>query len=909
MEGISKEELRIQYDSLENKPQMGFQILLSNIYFLLTKGIVTNQIIGSSGNSFMLKCNQKTPNGIIILTVRAIMVNSYSTLSNAVELYENQVDIKYVSEYIQVYDSFCYNKNDEVMNYVRRGFYRYTIDEMYKLNSSFKGQGVLNRFDLIQKWIDQLIEALSLLHERGLYHGGVKASNIFVDENSNQIRIIDYGFYSSHVNLMNQNYSKDVYTPLVFNELANSFDQKRFNDIYALIILIYQMAFGFDNSHYQIKQLQKGITFNDEDDGRDHESDDTYEFKLRIIKLVNKIVCKAALGTEEQRKKITLFYVSDVLQQKRNVESFQNSPKHIAETLQVFDNGQKVVISSERVLAAAQPQQQNYDGDSKTDYTQEELYLQEMIYQQQKQHEQEQKQIQQQIYSNENLTLQQKIDVYKKLDYEKYQHSSSQNSTSNILSPEKNQAVISPLFQVNQSHQLMSEIQEQQVKIENYEKEKQYINPVEQEQKLDQILQMHRQEKDLIINQQNSDQINSTALDKQNSNLVQGFLQDNKIIKSCFDFNSPINTQPTSISQHIRTYSSAVYDHAPNSAQIVENPEKIQVTQETKPDEIDTQQNKILEEKYEDFWVIDLSHKNSVQRGADYHPSKYQEQIKQAQLKQQQNEIEDIYTQVNQRSNQKMTIQQTLLKQIEQFDKQQQQQQQQQPEKTIQQTAFQQDSHKDISTSQNCEIKTPYMSTEQILSNSQENQIIRFPNGAIQYEGQIQSGQKNGYGVLYNCNGTKMYEGSFKDDFYHGFGMEYYENGQILHQGNFEKGLLNGFAKTFYKNGSLCYEGDYVEGICHGNGTKYDESSSNFQQGQYQNGKMIGVHKKYQQNGQIIFETNFKNNKRDGKSIEYHQQGGISFEGTYKNGKKMNGIEYDHDGNKIHEGDYEQYEF
>ncbi|KAL4449318.1 hypothetical protein ABPG74_015700 [Tetrahymena malaccensis] len=903
MEGISKEELRIQYDSLENKPQMGFQILLSNIYFLQTKGIVTNQIIGSSGNSFMLKCNQKTPNGIVILTVRAIMVNSYSTLSNAVELYENQVDIKYVSEYIQVYDSFCYNKNDEVINYIRRGFYRYTIDEMYKLNSSFKGQGVLNRFDLIQKWISQLIEALSLLHERGLYHGGVKASNVFVDENSNQIRLIDYGFYSSHLNLINQNYCKDVYTPSVFNELANTFDQKKFNDIYALIILIYQMAFGFDNSHFQIKQLQKGITFNEDDDGRDHDLDDTYEFKLRIIKLVNKIVCKAALGTEEQRRKITLFYVSDVLQQIRNVESFQNSPKHIAETLQVFDNGQKVIISSERVLAA-QPQQQNVDGDSKTDYTQEELYLQEMIYQQQKQQEQEQKQIQKQIYSNENLTLQQKIDVYKKLDYEKYQHSSSQNSSSNILSPEKiNQAVISPLIQVNQSHQLMSEIKQQQIKIEEDEKEKQYINPVEQEQKLDQILQMHKQERDLIINQQNSNQINSTALDKQNSNLVKDCPIENQIVKSCFDFSSQLNTQPTSVTQHIRNSSSAVYDYIPNFAQMIENPEKTQAAQNTKPEEINTQQNQILEEKYEDFWVIDLSHKNSVQRGTDQHPRKYQEQIKQAQLKQKNNEIEDIYTQANQRLNQKMTIQQTLLKQIEQFDIKQQQ-----PEKLNQQ-GFQQNSKKEISTSQSCEIRTSNMSTEQIFSNSQDNQIIRFPNGAIQYEGQIQNGQKNGIGVLYNSNGNKMYEGSFKDDIYHGFGMEFYENGSILHSGNFEKGLLNGFAKTFYKNGSLCYEGDYVEGICHGNGTKYDENSTSFQQGQYQNGKMIGVHKKYQQNGQIIFEANFKNNKRDGKSIEYHPQGSISFEGTYKNGKKTNGVEYDQDGNKIHEGDYEQYEY
>ncbi|KAL4498632.1 hypothetical protein ABPG72_019750 [Tetrahymena utriculariae] len=900
MEGISKEELRIQYDSLENKPQMGFQILLSNIYFLQTKGIVTNQIIGSSGNSFMLKCNQKAPNGIIILTVRAVMVNNYSSLSNAVELYENQVDIKYVSEYIQVYDSFCYNKGDEVMNYVRRGFYRYTIDEMYKLNSSFQGQGVLNRFDLIQKWITQLIEALTLLHERGLYHGGIKASNVFVDENSNQIRLIDFGFYTSHVNLINQNYFKDLYTPSVLNELANTFDQKKFNDIYALIILIYQMAFGFDNSHSQIKQLQKGITFNEDDDGRDHDLDDTYEFKLRIIKLVNKIVCKAALGTEEQRKRITLFYVSDVLQQIRNVESFQNSPKHIAETLQVIDNNQKVIISNERALAT-QPQQQSYDSDSKTDYTQEELYLQEMIYQQQNQNEQEQKQIQQQIYSNENLTLQQKVDVYKKLDYEKYQHSSSQNSSSNVLSPEKiNQAVISPLLQVNQSHQFMSELKEQQIKTQNYENEKQYINPIEQELKLDLILQMHKQEKDQIINQQSSDQINSTALDKQNSNFAKDCLKENQNIKSCHDLYSPIKTQPTSASQRIRTNFSAVYDHVLGFAQIIENPEKTQVTQNTKPEELN---NKMLEEKYEDFWVIDLSHKNSVQRGADYHPSKYQEQIKQAQQKQQNNEIEDIYTQINQRSNQKMTIQQTLLKQIEQLEKKQQQ-----PEKLTQQV-FQQDSKKEVSTSQSCEIKPQYMSIEQILTNSQENQIIKFPNGAIQYEGQMQNGQKNGYGVLYNQSGTKMYEGRFKDDIYHGYGMEFYENGLILHSGNFENGLLNGFAKTFYKNGNLCYEGDYVEGICHGNGTKYDESSASFQQGQYQNGKMIGVHKKYQQNGQIIFETNFKNNKRDGISIEYHPQGGISFEGTYKNGKKINGIEYDQDGNKIHEGDYEQYDY
>lgn len=86
------------------------------------------------------------------------------------------------------------------------------------------------------------------------------------------------------------------------------------------------MCFGFDNTYHLIKQLQQGITFNENDDDREFSNDDDYEYKFRVIKLVNKIICKAALGTEEQRKKITLTYISEILEQTRNVESFQNSP-------------------------------------------------------------------------------------------------------------------------------------------------------------------------------------------------------------------------------------------------------------------------------------------------------------------------------------------------------------------------------------------------------------------------------------------------------------------------------------------------------------------------------------------------------------------------------------------------------
>jgi len=83
------------------------------------------------------------------------------------------------------------NSQDEIMNFIRKSFFRNSLDNLYRLNCS---NGLFDHFDMIRKWILELLESVCLLHERGLAHGGIKASNIFVNQDTNKIYLTDFGF-------------------------------------------------------------------------------------------------------------------------------------------------------------------------------------------------------------------------------------------------------------------------------------------------------------------------------------------------------------------------------------------------------------------------------------------------------------------------------------------------------------------------------------------------------------------------------------------------------------------------------------------------------------------------------------------------------------------------------------------
>lgn len=70
------------------------------------------------------------------------------------------------------------------------------------------------------------------------------------------------------------------------------------------------------------------------------------------------------------------------------------------------------------------------------------------------------------------------------------------------------------------------------------------------------------------------------------------------------------------------------------------------------------------------------------------------------------------------------------------------------------------------------------------------------------------------------------------------FTEKYYPDGILQYEGNVQNGIPNGYGKMYYPSGMLQYEGMWANGVYHGKGTLYDE-----QGGQVYNGEWVNGHK------------------------------------------------------------------
>ena len=215
-----------------------------------------------------------------------------------------------------------------------------------------------------------------------------------------------------------------------------------------------------------------------------------------------------------------------------------------------------------------------------------------------------------------------------------------------------------------------------------------------------------------------------------------------------------------------------------------------------------------------------------------------------------------------------------------------------------------------------------------IDSNIQNAIILKYENNIKKYEGNIEDGEYEGRGKLYNESGEMIYKGFFKKGKYEGFGKEYEKN-KLIYIGFFKNGYYEGNG-TIYKNNLKIYEGHFLDGY-QGVGIVYFEgkkvSKMMYKNGEplqkgylilYENNKIIysGLSSGYNplegknltiynKKGYKIYKGDFNNYKYNGYGILYFENSNnIYFNGNFEENNFIDGILYDLDGNKTYEGKF-----
>lgn len=92
---------------------------------------------------------------------------------------------------------------------------------------------------------------------------------------------------------------------------------------------------------------------------------------------------------------------------------------------------------------------------------------------------------------------------------------------------------------------------------------------------------------------------------------------------------------------------------------------------------------------------------------------------------------------------------------------------------------------------------------------------ISWPSGAI-YEGELKSGQMDGFGTFIGSNGDS-YSGSWKSNQKHGYGQKRYANGD-LYEGYWKQNLQGGQGRYIWKYSGDEYIGQWKKGKISGRG-------------------------------------------------------------------------------------------
>ena len=117
-------------------------------------------------------------------------------------------------------------KDDKFCGFTMEFLKASTIDELFQKVPKRKKD-----FDRLKRILLNILDAISLLHSRGIIHGDLKPSHIFIDEDDN-IKIIDPG------------YDPDIITPLYAAPEAIMGEPSEASDIYSIGIILYETITG-----------------------------------------------------------------------------------------------------------------------------------------------------------------------------------------------------------------------------------------------------------------------------------------------------------------------------------------------------------------------------------------------------------------------------------------------------------------------------------------------------------------------------------------------------------------------------------------------------------------------------------------------------------------------------------------
>ena len=192
-----------------------------------------------------------------------------------------------------------------------------------------------------------------------------------------------------------------------------------------------------------------------------------------------------------------------------------------------------------------------------------------------------------------------------------------------------------------------------------------------------------------------------------------------------------------------------------------------------------------------------------------------------------------------------------------------------------------------------------------------------YPNGNVQFEGQLVKNIKEGFGIEYfdtNNDNRIKYEGLFKNDLYHGKGQnklyhmlyglcfcgEFYEgqplNGKEIeyyNQNNVKKevwlknGVIHGeWNKFWFANGYLEWEGRMVDGKRNGRGKEYYKRGKHLKYcgGYYEDTQYGEFVKCYDSNGKLKYHGTFVEGKPYGFGRGFYANGQIRYIGPAHDG-------------------------
>lgn len=139
-----------------------------------------------------------------------------------------------------------------------------------------------------------------------------------------------------------------------------------------------------------------------------------------------------------------------------------------------------------------------------------------------------------------------------------------------------------------------------------------------------------------------------------------------------------------------------------------------------------------------------------------------------------------------------------------------------------------------------------------------------YKSKEIKYMGDLVDGMAHGYGVKYKKGRVLEYRGEFQNNYFHGKGQKYKYYG-IIYEGEFDSGEFEGHGILFHSNRKIAYKGSFENGKCNGYGEYYDSKGRLKYKGMFYNNMFHGEGFYY--NNKKILQGVFENDTFKGKKF------------------------------------------